>query len=380
MATTTRLPALELTKQQTRWLQEIVLSKDEPRSAVVRARILLRYDRGETVRTIAQREHISRPTVQLCIEKALSAGISTAVRDLARPGRPGAVTDEDKEWVIHLACSRPSDLGYHSQTWSLTQLTTHVMKHARSSGHLSLERASKYIIRSILHEASPTVHYVSFSRRTPEYSKTSVSLLTLSKEISLVLHTDLKNDARPKQSSRLHSQRTDRSPALDSARHITIEPEAHPLRLQAGSRESVISIRLLAGVDLSDGRMITLVQSQRKGNSFIEFLEQVDSLYPSNLRIRIIPGSFSSAASRQNIRALKQHPNRFDFEEPCTDWPLVNFVDAFFTRMVTALLRSMHVDSETQFIQRLNRYLEEVSLFSGERLTSRHINEQLSIA
>jgi len=377
---TMKLPALELTKQQTRSLQEIVLSKDEPRSAVVRARVLLRYARGETVRVIAQRENITRPTVQLCIEKALSAGISAAVRDLARPGRPALVTDDDRQWVLNLATSRPSDYGYHSQTWSLTQLTTHVLKHARSTGHPSLQRASKYIIRSILYESAPPIHHVSLSRRVSQYGTPTASLLTLSKEINLVLRAKPNNSAAQKQASSSLVQRPSSIPESESVPNLTVESGRVSLRFKELNGESVITMRLLAGVDLSDGRMITRVQNLKTENPFIGFLKQVDSVYPSDWRIRMIPGSFSAAASRENIKALKLFPNRFEFEEICRDWPLARFIDAFFTRMLTALLRSMHVESEDQFIQRFNGWLEDVNVFSAGRLTAQPINKELSIA
>ena len=137
---------------------------------------------------------------------------------------------------------------------------------------------------------------------------------------------------------------------------------------------------MLAGIDFSDGRVIATVQNKRKDNPFVEFLQKIDGLYPSNWRIRIIPADFSTAASRENIGALGQFPNRFEFEEVCKDRPWVNFVDAFFTRMITALVRSVHVESESQLIQRLNRCFAEINFSSVGEMGRQPISDQLSTA
>ncbi len=364
MATTRKRPALELDKEQVRWLQEIVLSKTEPRSAIVRARMLLRYARGDAVGTIAKRERVSRPTVQLCVEKALSGGICTAVRDLAHPGRPGAVSEQDKEWVMHLARSKPTEHGYQSATWTLAQLAAHVQKHAGSAGHPALERASKYIIRSILRDSAPMAHNVTFSRAVPGYRKTAASLLVLSKQIKFEPPGGRNETLRPRRPLAGES-------AVPAGQDGGVRPGSSALRLPSSGRGEAVTVRLLAGVDFSDGRVIALFQDTKKDNGFARFLEKVDGLYPPDWRIRIIPTSFSSAATRENIKALRHYPNRFECEQLSVDRPWISFADVFFTRMMTALLHSMPVKSEDQFVQQLNRRLDEINLFSVQPLNYR---------
>ncbi len=129
--------ALVLDQGEIERLQTIQSSGKESPWSVVRAGILLRYARGEAISEIARQEGVSRPTVQHCLDKALSGGIETAIRDLSRTGRPSMVTAEDKAWVMHLACSRPREHGYESEEWTLSQLTSHVRKHATETDHLS---------------------------------------------------------------------------------------------------------------------------------------------------------------------------------------------------------------------------------------------------
>ena len=100
--------ALVLAEKDVQLLENLAASRTEPFSRVKRAKMLLAYARGQSVSSIARKEQTDRPVVERCVDKALSGGIMTALQDLARSGRPPLITDEDKAWVIHLACSKPS--------------------------------------------------------------------------------------------------------------------------------------------------------------------------------------------------------------------------------------------------------------------------------
>ncbi|RLB03085.1 MAG: hypothetical protein DRG83_07580, partial [Deltaproteobacteria bacterium] len=104
-------PLLVLQKREVDFLGKIANSRTEPYAKVRRARMLLAYSRGERILSIARREQTNRPKVERCIDKVLSAGIMTALRDLPRPGRPAVISDEDKAWVLHVACSKPTEYG-----------------------------------------------------------------------------------------------------------------------------------------------------------------------------------------------------------------------------------------------------------------------------
>jgi transposase len=112
--------------------------------------MLLAYAQGESISSIARREQTNRPVVERCVDKALSGGILTALQDLARSGRPPVLTDEDKAWVIHLACSKPSDYGYVAERWTIAQLAKHIREHALESARPSLTRIGKSGVHNIL--------------------------------------------------------------------------------------------------------------------------------------------------------------------------------------------------------------------------------------
>ena len=103
---------LSLQKGEVEFLEKIANSRTEPYTKVTRARMLLAYSRGESISAIARKEQTNRAKVGRCIDKALSGGIMTALRDLPRSGRLSVISDEDKAWVLHVACSKPTEYGY----------------------------------------------------------------------------------------------------------------------------------------------------------------------------------------------------------------------------------------------------------------------------
>lgn len=144
---------LNLEPDELQELESISKSRTAPFAQVKRASILLRYSRNESINSIAKNEQTSRPTVGRCIDKALSEGVMTALFDLPRPGRPPLISDQDKAWVIDLACSRPSDLGYDVQRWTFSRLASYIRRNCIKQGHPSLQKISKSAVHKILREA-----------------------------------------------------------------------------------------------------------------------------------------------------------------------------------------------------------------------------------
>ena len=357
--------AIVLSEEQVQRLQRITSSSNGSRSAIVRARMLLRYMRGEPIKAIARKEGVSRPTVQLCIDKALSGGIETAIQDLTRPGRPRSVPPEGRAWVMQLACSRPSDHGYPAEIWTLSQLTAHVRKQARQAGHGCLEHASKYIIRRIIKEASHIPHNVAyyFDGEPLEAREGMASVLTVFKEVELFEENRAAFPAARKVSTGPGGNGFSSPPATIVAA-LAPEPYSLPLSLQDHQRKPLGTVVLMAGIDLTDGRIIALVHPKSTAPRLGEFFRIVDGYYPLNWRIRIIPGTDTAASSRSNMKVLINYPNRFDLDELRSDGLWLNLLEVFFTRMITSFLRSLRVISPAEFLTRMNQYLDEINLFT----------------
>jgi hypothetical protein len=88
-------------------------------------------------------------TVYKCIDKALSMGVMSGLKDLYhRPHEP-EIGDDAKAWVIHIACTKPNDLGYAAEVWSRSALARYVREHALEAGYPSLGRAGKSTVHRI---------------------------------------------------------------------------------------------------------------------------------------------------------------------------------------------------------------------------------------
>jgi len=66
-------PRIELSAEEMEKLQQLSVSRTAPYDQVTRARILLAYESGESKSAIARSVGVSRPTVDLRVNKALCA-------------------------------------------------------------------------------------------------------------------------------------------------------------------------------------------------------------------------------------------------------------------------------------------------------------------
>ena len=138
MAGKCKLPALVLTAEERQLLERLSTSRVAPLREVERARILLRYQAGNNPSAIQAALKISRVTIYHCLHKALEMGVEAGLKDTFHRPRPPVISREDKAWVVHLACTKPKDLGYAAELWTRQALAEHVRRQAEASGHPSL--------------------------------------------------------------------------------------------------------------------------------------------------------------------------------------------------------------------------------------------------
>ena len=54
----------------------------------------------------------------LCINKYLDRGVENALFDAPGRGRNAEITDDEKAWIINIACQKPVDFGYAPEVWT----------------------------------------------------------------------------------------------------------------------------------------------------------------------------------------------------------------------------------------------------------------------
>jgi len=346
---------LILSEEDKHSLLELSRSRTQPHAVVKRARILLAYSEGMPISRIAKRENTDRPVVERCIDKALSGGIQTALKDLKRSGRPPFITDEDKAWLIHVACSKPSEYGFALERWTYGQLAKYIREHAEEEGHPSLSKTGKSALFKILTKADIKPHRMTYylEKRDEQFEEKMAQVLFVYREVQQTINekkTTLSYDEKPGIQA-IGNTAPDLPPVsgFQSTWKRDHEYKRHG------------TLSLLAGIDLYDGHVLGIVRERHRSKEFIEFLQCADNHYPHDWKIRIILDNHSSHVSKETIAWLKTRPNRFEFVYTPKHGSWLNIIEVFFSKMTRAFLRFLRANSKEELKQRIEQYLDEVN-------------------
>ena len=107
---------IELTSADREYLELQTRARTIQAQTVNRARILLLKADGHSIDDIADKVGMNRKSVMLCLSKFKKGGIENALFDAPGRGRNAEITDEEKAWIINIACQRSADFGYDAET------------------------------------------------------------------------------------------------------------------------------------------------------------------------------------------------------------------------------------------------------------------------
>src|SRR5450432_145750 len=148
MAGKSRRSKLILSDEVRAELEQLSRSRTLPHREAQRAAIILGYYGGESVASISRRIGMTRLSVSKWVAKALAVGPMAALKDnYHRPKEP-VIGDDAKSWVVHVACSKPKELGYAAEVWSRQALARHIREHAVEAGFPALSRAASALARN----------------------------------------------------------------------------------------------------------------------------------------------------------------------------------------------------------------------------------------
>jgi transposase len=355
-----RRPKLELTEEESNWLQQLSQSRSEAAGRVQRAEILLRYHTGETVSGIAAALRTNRPRVERCISKALELGVRSALEDLPGRGRPPALSAEARTWVVNLACQKPKDLGYAQELWTTRLLAQYARKHCLAAGHPSLQRLSRGTVSKILHANAVQPHKVHYylERRDQEFEAKMKQVLHVYRGVE-IWHQ------RGAPSELVAVLSYDEKPGIQATENTAPDLPPIPGEQPALGRDHEYirhgTLTLLAGIDLWNGEVLGLVRERHRSAEFIEFLRLADAHYPAEARIRMVLDNHSAHISRETRAFLGTRPNRFEFIFTPTHGSWLNLIESFFGKMARTLLRAIRVKSKEELKTRIEMYLREVN-------------------
>ena len=364
MARKSNLAPLLLSPDQRRQLESLSASRVAPAREVERAKILLQYAEGKSLTAIHQAVKVSRVTIYHCLHKALEMGMEAGLKDLYHRPKEPVIDSAAKAWVVHLACTKPKDLGYAAELWTRQSLAAHVRRHAEANGHPHLARAVKATVQRILDEEHLQPHKVKYylERRDPQFELKMQEVLMVYREVML------QNQAAASASNPIPAVITvsiDEKPGVqaieNTAPDLPPRPGQHPAigRDHEYRRHGTLSI--LASLDLHDGHVVARVEERHRSREFIALLKDLDTYYPSESTIRIILDNHSAHISKETRAYLETRPNRFIYVHTPKHGSWLNLVETLFGKMAHTFLRQIRVKSKAELKQRILLGIAEIN-------------------
>jgi len=359
-----KLPALVLTPEQQQSLENLSGSRTAPLREVERARILLRYHAGDSPSSIQRSLNTSRVTIYRCVYKALEMGAEAGLKDTFHRPREPVIDSAAKAWVVHLACTKPKDLGYAAELWTRQSLADHVRRHALEAGHSSLMRAAKATVQRILDEPQVKPHKVTYylERRDPEFDLKMKEVLMVYQE---VLVQNQSTAAGTAVEPTVVTVSIDEKPGVQAIENTAPDLPPVPGKHAAVGRDYEYkrhgTLSILASLDLHDGHVIARVEDRHRSREFIALLKDLDAYYPDGVTIRIILDNHSSHISKETRAYLATRPNRFAYVHTPKHGSWLNLVETLFGKMARTFLRQIRVKSKAELKQRIQQGIAEIN-------------------
>lgn len=328
-----------------------------------RARVLLRYSGGTNPSEIQRDLNISRVTIYRCVHKALEMGVDAALKDSFHRPRDPVIDAAAKAWVVHLACSKPKDLGYAAELWTRQMLADHVRQHAETAGHPSLIKAAKSTVQRILDEPRLKPHKVTYylERRDPEFEVKMKDVLMVYQEVLL----ENKQMETSGISPTVITVSIDEKPGVQAIENTAPDlppvPGKHPTVSRDYEYKRHGTLSILASLDLHDGHVVARVEERHRSREFIALLKDLDAYYPAGVTIRVILDNHSAHISKETRAYLATRPNRFSYVHTPKHGSWLNIVETLFGKMARTFLKQIRVKSKAELKQRILRGIEEIN-------------------
>lgn len=359
-----RASSIELSKKEREYLELQTRARTIQAQTVTRARILLLRADAVSIDAIADKVGLNRCSVMLCLKKFKEGGIENALFDAPGRGRNAEITDEEKAWIINIACQKPIDFGYAAETWTYAKLTSHINKTAEEAGYTRLSTIHKSTVNTILAEADIKPHKITYycENRDPDFDSKMHNVLLVYKQLEMQFDESGKlivSDDTP-----VHVLSYDEKPGIQAIAATSddlMPDEKHSTISRDYEYKRLGTLSLLAAIDLQTGEAIPLVRDKHSSKEYIEFLKLLDGKYPEGEKIRIVLDNLKVHTSEATRKYLATVPGRFEFVFTPKHGSWLNMVEGFFSKMTRQMLRGIRVKSKDELTDRIYKYFAEIN-------------------
>ena len=356
---------ITLTPEDRSYLELQTRSRTIQAQTVCRARILLLKADGEPIDVIADKVGINRCSVMLCLKKFKEGGVENALFDAPGRGRNAEITDDEKAWIINIACQKPVDLGYSAEVWTRALLTKHINKFAEEAGHIRLSTISQSKVRTILKEADIKPNKITYycENRDPDFDQKMHNVLLVYKQLSLQF--DENGQLLPfAEDGQVHVLSYDEKPGIQATANTSedLPPDENHSNINRDYEYKRLgTVALLAGIDLQTGEAIPLVRDRHSSKEYIEFLSLLDAKYPKGDKIRLVLDNLKVHTSEETRKYLAKVPGRFEFVFTPKHGSWLNLVEGFFSKLTRQFLKGIRVKTKEELVERIYKYFDEVN-------------------
>ena len=359
-----RASSIELSNEEREYLERQTRARTIQAQTVTRARILLLRADSVSIDAIADKVGINRCSVMLCLKKFKEGGIENALFDAPGRGRNAEITDEEKAWIINIACQKPIDFGYAAETWTYAKLTSHINKTAEAAGYTRLSTIHKSTVHKILDEADIKPHKITYycENRDPNFDSKMHNVLLVYKQLEMQF--DESGKLIISEDTPIHVLSYDEKPGIQAIATTSddlMPNEKHPTINRDYEYKRLGTLSLLAAIDLQTGEVIPLVRDKYSSTEYIEFLKLLDDKYPKGDKIRIVLDNHKVHTSEATRKYLATVPGRFEFVFTPKHGSWLNMVESFFSKMTRQMLRGIRVKSKEELTNRIYRYFVEIN-------------------
>lgn len=356
---------ITLTKEERDYLETQTRARTIQAQTVNRARILLLKAEGVSIDVIADKIGINRKSVMLCLNKFAEGGIENALFDAPGRGRNAEITDDEKAWIINIACQKPLDFGYSAETWTYAKLTAHINKNAEKAGYIRLSTIHKSTVHTILEEAEIKPFRIKYycEKRDPDFDNKMHNVLLVYKQLSFQFDED-GNFIPWDDDEIVHVISYDEKPGIQAIGTTSddLKPdENHSSINRDYEYKRYGTVSLLAGIDLQTGEAIPLVSETHNSKDYIAFLKKLDEKYPKGDKIRLVLDNLKVHTSDETREYLATVPGRFEFVFTPKHGSWLNMIEGFFSKMTRQMLRGIRVKSKQELVDRIYLYFKEVN-------------------